>query len=74
MSADFIRLRQQPSALVASWIRRLDLCAPNSPEARAVFAEAARDGLVDALREGLLLAAAASRHEANLLEALRGAQ
>jgi hypothetical protein len=74
MTANFIYLRQQQSALVESWNRRLDLCAPNSPEARAVFAEAARDGLVYALREGLLLAAAASRREADLLEALRREQ
>ena len=71
MTANFTHLRQRPSALVESWIRRLDICAPNSPEARAVFAEADRDGLVDALRGRCCWRPPLPGAKPDLLEALR---
>jgi hypothetical protein len=69
ISAPSLPLHGRPRPRIEDLIRRLDQCEPHSPEAVAVYHEAAKAGLVEDLREGLRRAAAASRREAHLLEA-----
>ena len=73
MSPTILHLRKTPGAQVVRWIQLLDGCAPQSRAAIAVYRDAAVQGLVDELLDGLRRAAAADRREADLLDAEKGA-
>jgi hypothetical protein len=72
MNAPIFPLHKRPNERVVAWIHRLDQYEPHLPAALAIYTEAAKSGLVEDLREGLRLAAAANRREAHLLAAEKG--
>ena len=69
MSAPILHLPARRAAMLADWLHRLDACAPGSPEAKAIYVEAAGAGLSAELRAALKAGAAAALSEVSAMKA-----